>query len=61
MLRNFLINSIEIVYIYIIKPLLFLLDPEFVHDNFIKLGKFLSKYKILNMFLALCLIIMIKY
>lgn len=45
MFNLFLINLIEFIYIYIVKSLLFLFDPELVHDRFIKFGKYLSKIK----------------
>lgn len=35
---------IHLLYIYILKPILFLFDPEYIHNTFINIGKFLWKY-----------------
>ncbi|MGB9678129.1 MAG: dihydroorotate dehydrogenase (quinone), partial [Candidatus Ratteibacteria bacterium] len=43
----------EILYIYIIKKILFLFDPEKVHDSFIKFGRYIGEMQILRFFFGL--------
>jgi len=37
---------IRVCYKYLLRPLLFLLEPEFVHNSFIFIGKILGKYRL---------------
>lgn len=57
MLKIFIINLMEILYIYIIKKILFLFDPEKVHDSFIKFGRYIGEMQILRFF-SVCYFVM---